>query len=78
MLSSAPNELRIDAAGMTKIIKRLFCAAASVRVELSRTREATTSQAFWELKFFHRAWIFQQRTISTNNRIIVQRKSPFG
>lgn len=35
----APNELRIDAAGGERVKTVAVCAAASVRVELSRTPE---------------------------------------
>jgi hypothetical protein len=39
-------ELRIDAAGRVKVRRKGVCAAASVRVELSRTPETTTGQLF--------------------------------
>jgi hypothetical protein len=38
MLKKAPNELRIDAAEEEKIKNTFPCAAASIRVELSRAQ----------------------------------------
>jgi len=43
-----PNELRIDAAEKEKVKTEVECAAASIRVELSRTLEKIN--LIWKLK----------------------------
>jgi hypothetical protein len=65
-LYKLPNELRIDAAETEKIKTEVECAAASIRVERSRTLENTTPPVHLEIRSQAFAGMSQPHRKSTN------------